>query len=257
MKKSIQLLFFCLSIASNLLSQDLNFKNYPTRNVGPVVQGARIVDIAVNPTNHHQYLIGFASGGVFKTINNGVTFFPIFDEQGSLTIGDIAIAPSEPSIIYVGTGENNSSRSSYAGDGIYKTLDNGSTWTNIGLQNSQHIGRIIVHPTNPDIVWVATMGGLYSDNEDRGVFKTIDGGVTWEKVLFVNDQTGAIDLIIDPNDSNMLYASMWERRRYAWDFVGNGPGSGIYKSVDAGVSWSKSKQVYHCQLLMGCQLNNS
>lgn len=236
MKKSILLLscFVCTFLG---LSQDMNFKNYPARSVGPVIQGARIVDIAVSTNNEHKYLIGFASGGVFKTINNGVSFYPIFDEQGSLTIGDIAIAPSDENIIYVGTGENNSSRSSYAGNGIYKSKDGGKSWTNIGLINSQHIGRIVVHPTNPDIVWVASMGGLYSDNAERGIFKSTDGGKNWTKTLFINDKTGAIDLIINPNDPSIMYASMWERKRYAWDFVGNGPNSGIYKSTDGGESW--------------------
>ena len=169
-----------------------------------------------------------------------MTFFSVFDEQGSITIVDMAIAPSEPSIIYVGTGENNSSRSSYAGDGIYRSNDGGSSWTNIGLPNTQHIGRILVHPNDPNVVWVAAMGGLYSDNPERGVYKTTDAGKSWVKVLYLNEKTGAIDLVLDPEDPNILYASLWERKRYAWDFVGNGKGSGVYKSTDGGNTWSKS-----------------
>ena len=240
MNKLLSLLVFVVLLQLDVNAQSDRFKNYPSRSVGPVIQGARIVDIAVNPSDQHEFYIGFASGGVFKTINNGMTFFPVFDEQGSITIGDMAIAPSEPSIIYVGTGENNSSRSSYAGDGIYRSNDGGSSWTNIGLSNTQHIGRILVHPNDPNVVWVAAMGGLYSDNPERGVYKTTDAGKSWEKVLYLNEKTGAIDLVLDPEDPNILYASLWERKRYAWDFVGNGKGSGVYKSTDGGNTWSKS-----------------
>ena len=240
MNKLLSLLVFVVLLQLDVNAQSDRFKNYPSRSVGPVIQGARIVDIAVNPSDQHEFYIGFASGGVFKTINNGMTFFPVFDEQGSITIGDMAIAPSEPSIIYVGTGENNSSRSSYAGDGIYRSNDGGSSWTNIGLPNTQHIGRILVHPNDPNVVWVAAMGGLYSDNPERGVYKTTDAGKSWVKVLYLNEKTGAIDLVLDPEDPNILYASLWERKRYAWDFVGNGKGSGVYKSTDGGNTWSKS-----------------
>lgn len=213
---------------------------YPARSIGPVIQGARIVDIAVKEVNTKEFYIAYASGGVFYTHNNGISFEPIFDNQGALTIGDIALAPSNNDVIYVGTGENNSSRSSYAGSGIYKSADAGKTWEHLGLDGTQHIGRIIVHPENPDIVWVAAMGGLYSDNPDRGVYKSTDGGKSWSKTLFVDDKTGAIDLIIDPSNPDKLWASMWERKRAAWDFVGNGPGSGIYMSEDGGENWKLS-----------------
>ncbi len=213
------------------------FKKYPVRNVGPVVQGGRITDLAVNPRNPKQYYLAFASGGVFKTENNGITFHPIFDHQGTLTIGDICLAPSDAEIIWVGTGENNSSRSSYAGSGIYKSLDGGRTWEFAGLESIQHTGRIIIHPENPNIVWVAAMGNLYTHNPDRGVFKTNDGGKTWVKTLFINDSTGAIDLVIHPEDPDILWATVWERTRKAWNFKGHGPGSGIYKSTDGGLSW--------------------
>lgn len=222
------------------LAQRSLLKDYPARNVGPVIQGARIVDIAVNQNNIKEFYIAYASGGLFYTKNNGVSFDPIFDNEGALTIGDIALAPSNENIIYVGTGENNSSRSSYAGSGIYKSKDKGHTWEQIGLEGSQHIGGIVVHPTNPDIVWVASMGGLYSENEERGVFKSIDGGKSWKKTLYVDDKTGAIDLIIHPENPDVLWASMWERKRYAWDFVGNGEGSGIYRSDDGGENWQLS-----------------
>ncbi|MBK6267425.1 glycosyl hydrolase [Marivirga sp. S37H4] len=226
--------------AREKLAESSILKDYPSRNVGPVIQGARIVDIAVNQRNIQEFYVAYASGGLFVTKNNGVSFNPIFDNEGALTIGDIALAPSDENVLYVGTGENNSSRSSYAGSGIYKSSDKGETWEQIGLGGSQHIGRIVVHPNNPDIVWVASMGGLYSDNEERGVFKSVDGGKSWKKVLYVDNKTGAIDLIIHPENPDLLWASMWERKRYAWDFIGNGEGSGIYISKDGGENWELS-----------------
>ena len=220
--------------------QDNIFSNYKVRNVGPVVQGGRVSDIAVNPQQTKHFLVAFASGGVFKTENNGITFTPIFDNQGALTIGDIAMAPSDPSVIWVGTGEKNSSRSSYAGSGVYSSKDGGKSWQHHDLAGTQHIGRIVVHPENPDIVWVASMGNLYTHNSERGIYKTTDGGNTWQKTLFVNDSTGVIDLIINPDDPNMLWAATWERTRKAWNFKGHGPGSAIYRSTDGGNTWSQS-----------------
>jgi len=217
-------------------------KNYKARNIGPVVQGGRIVDIAVNEKNLNEFFVAYASGGVFKTTNHGITFESIFDGVDALGIGDIALAPSNPDIIIVGTGENNSSRSSYAGSGVYKSKDGGKTWESIGLVNSQHIGRVIIHPTDPDIIWVASMGALYSNNDERGVYKTVDGGKTWNKTLYVNDSTGIIDLVINPQNPNQLWASSWERTRKAWNFKGNGPGSAIYRSNDGGESWSRKME---------------
>lgn len=216
------------------------YSNYPARNVGPVVQGGRITDIAVNESAPKKFFIAFASGGVFKTANNGITFHPVFDNQGALTIGDICLSPSDENIIWVGTGENNSSRSSYAGSGVYRSTDGGFTWEFRGLEHTQHIGRIIVHPSDPDIVWVAAMGNLYTHNPGRGIFKTLDGGKTWQNTLFVNDSVGAIDLVIHPDNPDMLWTSMWERTRKAWNFKGYGPGSAIYRSTDGGSSWERS-----------------
>ena len=253
-------LFFCLSIFSvaaqpstgeeivesirlrKQMRENSILKNYPVRSIGPVVQGARIVDIAVDPSDIHTYYVCYASGGVFKTKNNGVSFNPVFDNQGALTIGDMALAPSNAKILYVGTGEKNSSRSSYAGSGVYKSLDAGQTWTHLGLDNTQHISRVLVHPDNPDIVWVASLGALYSKNDDRGVYKSVDGGKTWKKTLFLNDSTGVTDLTINESDPNQLIAATWERMRTAWDFKGNGPGSGIYRSDDGGETWSKAME---------------
>jgi photosystem II stability/assembly factor-like uncharacterized protein len=215
-------------------------KEYPVRNVGPTVQGGRIVDIDVNNKNPKEIYLAYASGGVFKTVNNGVTFDPIFDDIDALGVGDIALSQSDPNILYVGTGEKNSSRSSYAGSGVYKTTDGGKSWSYLGLGGTQHISRIIIHPQDNNTVWVASAGALYSDNKDRGVFRSSDGGATWEKTLFVNDSTGIIDLIINPQNPNQLWASSWERTRKAWNFKGNGAGSSIFRSDDGGKTWTKS-----------------
>ncbi len=215
-------------------------KKYPARNIGPVVQGGRVTDIEVNPNDITEYYVAFASGGIFKTTTNGVTFEPVFDDQDALGIGDMALAPSNPQIIYAGTGEKNSSRSSYAGSGMYKSTDGGKTWSAAGLSETQHIARVLVHPSDPDVVWVASIGALYSNNEDRGVFRSQDGGATWEKTLYINDSTGIIDLVINPDNPDQLWAASWERTRKAWDFKGDGPGSAIYRSSDGGKTWEKA-----------------
>ncbi len=214
-------------------------KAYPIRNIGPKVMGGRVIDIQGSTKNSKLYYVAYASGGVFKTTNNGVSFEPIFDHQARLSVGDIALAPSNENIIWVGTGENNSSRSSYSGFGVYKSTDGGKTWQHMGLENTQHIGRIVVHPTNPNIVWVAALGALYSKNKDRGVYKTTDGGKTWKKTLFVNDESGIIDLTIHPKNPNVLFAASWEKARRAWNFKENGPGSGVFRSDDGGDTWKK------------------
>ena len=216
--------------------------NYPVRNIGPTVQGGRIVDIDVNLRFPKEFYVAYASGGIFKTINNGITFEPIFDNIGALGIGDMALSQSDPNIIYVGTGEKNSSRSSYAGSGVYKTTDGGKTWTHLGLSGTHHIGRIVIHPQDNNTVWVASIGALYSSNDERGVFRSTDGGQTWKKTLYINDSTGVIDLVVNPQNPNQLFASAWERSRSAWNFKGNGEGSGIYRSDDGGVSWQKSSE---------------
>lgn len=226
--------------ARKKMAEQSILKNYPARNIGPVVQGGRIVDIDVNPRNTKEFYVGYASGGIFKTTNNGITFEPVFDHQDALGIGDFAIAPSNPNVLYVGTGEKNSSRSSYAGSGVYKTTDGGRTWTNLGLTGTHHIGRVIVHPQDENTVWVAAIGALYTHSADRGVFKTTDGGKTWKKTLFINDSTGVIDLVINPQNPQQLWAASWERTRKAWDFKGNGVHSSIYRSDDGGETWVKS-----------------
>lgn len=206
------------------------------RNAGPTVMSGRVTDLEVDPADATHFYVAYASGGVWETKNNGTTFTPIFDYGMALTIGDIAV-DWKNNIIWVGTGENNSSRSSYSGIGIYKSSDSGASWFYMGLEESHHISRIIVHPSDPNTVWVGVIGHLFSYNKERGMYKTTDGGKTWKQTLFINEKTGVIDLILDPNDSKTLYASAWQRERVAWNFTEAGEGSGIYKSTDGGDSW--------------------
>lgn len=214
-------------------------KNFKARNVGPTNMSGRIVDIEV-ANNTNTYYVAAASGGIWKTEDNGQSFTPIFDHQGALGIGAMALSPSDNKILWVGTGEDNSSRSTYAGNGIHKSTDGGKTWQHMGLIHSHHIGQILIHPTNPDIVWIGSMGGLYSKNKERGIYKTTDGGKSWKKVLYIDDNTGIIDMQIHPENPDILLAASWERFRQAHDFVGNGKGSSIWRSEDGGNTWKKA-----------------
>ncbi len=209
----------------------------PFRNNGPSNMSGRVVDVDVNHEDPTEFYVAYASGGLWHTINNGQSFTSIFDSADVLTIGDIAVNWSSPRTIWVGTGEVNSSRSSYSGIGIYKSSNNGKTWEYRGLPESHHIGKIQLHPTNPNIAWVAALGHLYSANKDRGVYKTTDGGKTWKQTLYVDDNTGAVDLDINPSNPNEIYAGMWYRVRRAWKFEESGKSSGIYKSSDGGETW--------------------
>jgi hypothetical protein len=177
------------------------------RNIGPALTSGRISDFAFHPDNHKIYYVASSSGGVWKTVNAGTTFEPIFDTQGSYSIGCVTMDPNNPNVIWVGTGENNNQRSVAYGDGIYKSLDGGKTWKHMGLKNSEHIAKIIVHPENSNVVYVAAMGPLWSAGGDRGVYKTMDGGSTWQPVLTISENTGVADLVMDPNDPDVLYAA--------------------------------------------------
>ena len=208
------------------------------QSIGPTVMSGRVSDLDVNPNDPTQFYVAYASGGLWKTENNGRTFKPLFDKEIVMTIGDIAVDWAR-NTIWVGTGEVNSSRSSYAGTGMYKSTDGGNTWSFKGLPESHHIGRIRLHPKDPNKVWVAVLGHLYSPNEERGVFMTDDGGLSWKHTLKVDPLTGAVDLIGDPSSPQILYAATWTKSREAWDFVESGKGSAIYKSIDGGKSWQK------------------
>jgi photosystem II stability/assembly factor-like uncharacterized protein len=212
------------------------------RSIGPTAQSGRFVDFAVPLQQPHTFYAATGSGGLWKTVNNGQTFDPIFDFERVFSIGDIAVAPSDPNILWVGTGEANNSRSTYWGDGVYKSADAGQTWKNMGLPESHHLGRIVVHPANPDIVYVAALGHLYSENPDRGLYKTVDGGRTWAKVLdvVVEGRTiGCVDVVMDPANPDTLYAAAYDRLRKPWNFQLGGPGSGVHKTTDGGTTWKK------------------
>lgn len=211
-------------------------KNVPFRNIGPTIMGGRVVDVAVNPEKPEEFYVAYASGGLWHSINNGQSFVPVFDHEAAITLGAIAVN-WQSLTIWAGTGESNSSRSSYAGTGVYVSSDSGKTWEHRGLEDSHHIGRIVLDPSSPLTAWVAVTGHLYSPNSERGVYKTTDGGKTWKKVLYLDDNTGAIDLALDPVHTNILYATMWHRERRAWNFVESGNTSGIYKSTDGGETW--------------------
>lgn len=226
--------------AQNIDNSILEAVHY--RSIGPTRQGGRYVDFAVVEKKPTTFYAALATGGLWKTENNGITFEVLFEDEGAISIGDIAVDQNNPDILWVGTGEANNSRTAYYGDGIYKSTDGGSTWENMGLKESGHIGRIIIHPDNPEIVWVAALGHLYSENKERGVYKTTNGGKNWKKVLDIKDHgknIGVVDLAIDPSDPDVLYAAAYDKVRRPWTFNAGGPGSGIYKSTDGGKKWDK------------------
>lgn len=213
-------------------------KNVVFKNIGPTVMSGRITDLAVNPENPIEFYAAYASGGLWYTKNNGTTFEPVLDNANTQNVGDIAV-DWKTNTIWVGTGENNASRSSYAGIGILKSTDGGKTWQNMGLTDSHHIGRILINPNNPDEVTVGVTGHLYSPNSERGVYKTLNGGKSWQQTLFLDNLTGVIDMQHDLKDYNLMFASAWTKERKAWNFEGSGNNSAIYKSTDAGTTWTR------------------
>src|SRR6266487_6626252 len=228
---------------------DVLFKNLKARAIGPAVMGGRISDIAIDPRNPFVFYVGLAHGGVFKTSDNGVSFDPIFDKQPALSIGAIAIAPSDSDAIWVGTGEANDRNSSGWGNGVYRSNDGGENWQNVGLKDSRAIGRIVVDPRKPEVAYVAASGHLWVDGGERGLFKTTDAGKTWKLILQApsphNARTGCCDVILDPSNSEIVYAALYARQRTPWSFF-SGPDAtngedigGIFKSTNGGASWKK------------------
>lgn len=209
------------------------------RSVGPAITSGRIADIAVNPNNHSEYYVAAAAGGVWKTNNAGITFKPIFDGEGSFSIGCLAIDPTNTNVVWVGSGENNNQRVVAYGDGIYKSEDGGKSFKNMGLKNSEHIGRIAIDPTNSDIVYVAAYGPVWKSGDERGIYKTTDGGKTWKQVLNVSEHTGFNEVMVDPRHPNIVYAAAHQRQRKVFTYIGGGPESALYKSTDGGTTWNK------------------
>jgi photosystem II stability/assembly factor-like uncharacterized protein len=207
------------------------------RSIGPANMGGRVDDIAVVESNPSIIYVGYATGGIWKSTNNGTTWTPIFDSYATSSIGDLAVAPSNPDILYVGTGEPNNRQSSSFGNGVYKSVDAGRTFVHVGLAETQTIARVLVHPRDPDIVYVAAVGHLFGPNAERGLFKTSDGGKSWVNTKFIDNDTGFTDVVMDPSNPNVLFAASYQRRRVPWGFNGGGPGSGLWKTTDGGKNW--------------------
>ncbi len=215
--------------------------SFHPRSIGPATTGGRIHDVEAVPSDPSIIWVAAASGGLWKSVNRGQQWTNVFDTMAVSTFGDIALAPSNPNIVYAGTGEQNNRQSTAYGGGVYRTDDGGTTWRFLGLAETRHIGRVRIDPANPDIAYVAALGNLWAASADRGVYRTRDGGRTWEKVLFVDENTGAVDLAMDVSNPTVLYAAMYQRMRRTWGFNGGGPGSGIYKSTDGGDHWTELK----------------
>jgi len=217
------------------------FAGLKLRSIGPAFTSGRVVAFAVDPTDRSRYFVAAASGGVWKTINAGTTWTPVFDNESSYSIGTVVLDPKNSSVVWVGTGENNSQRSVSYGDGVYRSDDGGRSWKNVGLKKSEHIGRIVIDPRHTNTVYVAAQGPLWGPGGDRGLFKTTDGGKTWKNILSVGENTGVTDVVMDPQDPDVLYAASYQRRRHVWTLINGGPESAIYKSTDAGATWTKLK----------------
>ncbi|MHB0968684.1 MAG: VPS10 domain-containing protein [Thermoanaerobaculia bacterium] len=215
------------------------FSGLTLRSIGPAVASGRVSDIAVHPARKSTYYVAVASGGIFKTVNSGTTWTPVFDNEGSFSIGCLAIDPKDPLVVWAGTGENNSQRSVAYGDGVYKSTDGGKSWQNVGLKSSEHIGKIVIDPRNSDVVWVAAQGPLWSPGGDRGLYKTTDGGRTWKRVLSISENTGVSDVVLDPRNPDVAYAASYQRRRHVWTLIDGGPESAIHKTRDGGATWTK------------------
>ena len=238
MKKTLLIFIPFLSLLGQSISTD-QLDQLTFRNIGPSVAGGRIHDIEVLPNDPATVFIASASGGIWKSTNKGTTWKPVFDDQAVSTFGDMAISLSNPDVIYAGSGEQQNRQSTSWGNGVYKSTDQGETWRSIGLEKTYHIARVIIHPENPNIVFVAALGNLWNSSKERGVYQTTNGGKNWKKVLYIDDMTGVVDMAMDKNNPNILYAATYQRMRKAWGFNGGGPGSGIYKTTDGGKTWNE------------------
>ena len=239
---SLGLFFFSLVVSSYAQSADEIgdlYEKLQWRCVGPAVMGGRTVDIDVVEKQPWIIYAAIGPSGVWKSVNNGISWKPVFHKETTVSVGDIAISQSHPNIVWVGTGEATSRNSVTIGDGVYKSTDSGKTWTNMGLAETRHISRIVVNPGDPNIAYVAAMGHLWGPNEERGIYKTIDGGKTWQKILYVDEKTGFADLALDPSNSLTLFAAAYEYRRLPYHYTSGGPGSGLYKTTDGGETWKK------------------
>ncbi|TDQ31384.1 photosystem II stability/assembly factor-like uncharacterized protein [Zeaxanthinibacter enoshimensis] len=236
------ILFMTILIAMTASAQDsVIYKGLEFRSLGPATTSGRIADIAIHPQDENTWYIGVGSGGVWKTTNAGTTWKPIFDDQSTYSIGCVTIDPNNPSTVWVGTGENVGGRHVAFGDGIFVSHDGGSTWKNMGLKKSEHLSKIIVHPENSDVIWVASQGPLWSKGGERGLYKSTDGGKTWNRTLGNSEWTGVTDIAMDPTNPDVLYAATWDRHRTVDKYLGGGPGSGLHKSMDGGETWTELK----------------
>src|SRR5436190_4935936 len=215
------------------------FKGLKLRALGPAVTSGRVVGFAVHPQDRGHYFVAAASGGVWKTTNAGTSWTPVFDNEGSYSIGCVVLDSKNPSVVWVGTGENNSQRSVGYGDGVYRSDDGGKSWKNMGLKASEHIGKILIDPRNSNTVYVAAQGPLWAPGGDRGLFKTTDGGKTWKKVLSISENTGITDVVLDPRNPDIIIAAAYQRRRHVWTLINGGPESALHNSTDGGVTWNK------------------
>jgi photosystem II stability/assembly factor-like uncharacterized protein len=231
-------LSFSIAVQGQQLTKEL-LDGLPLRNIGPALVSGRIVDLAVLESDPYTFYSATSTGGVWKTTNNGVSFEPVFEKETTHSVGAIALNQKHPNIVWVGTGERANRQSSSWGDGIYKSHDGGKTWKNVGLKDSHHIGRIVLHPTDTLVAYVAAIGHLWGANEERGLYQTKDGGNTWDRLIYVNEDTGVTDVAMDPSDPNILYAATYQRRRTPYGFDGGGPGSGLHKSTDGGKTWNE------------------
>jgi len=251
MKKSILLLLMILIPFTFLSSKDKdkkkdkgpwsssNFSGLKLRSIGPAFTSGRIADFAVNPNDPTEYFVAAASGHIWKTTNDGITFKPVFDHYGAYSMGIVTMDPNNHNVVWAGTGERNSQRALGYGNGVYKSVDGGSSWKNMGLKNSRQIGSIVIDPRNSNIVFVGALGSVWGAGGDRGIFKTSDGGKTWKNVLHISKNTGVRDVIYDPRNPDIMYATAFQQRRHVFTKIGGGPESAVYKSVDAGNTWYK------------------